>query len=407
VDRASDDKRDSLAVLRRDPDASPQAGRTPWRWLLAVLVAILLIAAAGGAWWLLQPEAELVKAVEVTVEGGSAGSILTASGYIVAQQQAAVAAQTTGMIVEVLVREGERVEKGQVIARLDSRAATAAAEAAAGQLQAGEAAVVQYQALAERTTRDLKRKRALATDDAVSPATLEQAIADAKQAEAQVAYARGLVVQYRNNLELYRTQLAYTEIRAPFAGVVTERYAHPGEMISPQAVGGFTQTGICTIVDMSSLEVDVDVNESFIARLSAGQAAAVTLDAYPDLKLQAHVITIVPTANQQKATIKVRIGFDQRDPRILPQMSAQVSFEAGKTADVSVASLLVPREGVHGAPGEAYVWRIEGGAAHRVGVKAVPAPGGRMRILSGLMQGDRIIVSAETLLADGKRVRES
>jgi len=305
------------------------------------------------------------------------------------------------------VHEGEKVEKDQLIARLDPRAAISSAEAAAGQLEAGEAAVVQYKAVAQRATKDLKRKQVLAAEGAISQAALEQAIADAKQAEAQVAYYAGLVVQYRNNLDYYRTQLAYMEIRAPFAGVVTERYAHPGEMISPQAVGGYTQTGICTIVDMASLEVDVDVNEAFIARLSAGQAAVVTLDAYPGLKLPAHIITIVPTANQQKATVKVRVGFDHLDPHVLPQMSAQVAFEAGKTADMSVASLLVPREAVQRTGDHAYVWRLEGGLAKRIAVKAEPAPGGRMRILSGLSEGDRIVLSAESPLASGTKVRES
>jgi HlyD family secretion protein len=407
VDRATDEKRDSLAALRRDPEALPGPSGAPWRWLLIVVAAVLFVALAGGVWWLLQPRPVLVKAVDVITEGGSAGSVLTASGYVVAQQQAAIAAQTTGMIVEVSVREGEKVEKDQLIARLDDRAAKSAADAAAGQLQAGEAAVVQYKALAERATKDLKRKQALAAEGAVSQAALEQALADAKQAEAQVTYYAGLAVQYRNNLEYYRTQLAYMEIRAPFAGVVTERYAHPGEMISPAAVGGFTQTGICTIVDMASLEVDVDVNEAFIARLSAGQAAVVTLDAYPGLKLPAHIITIVPTANQQKATVKVRVGLDHLDPRVLPQMSAQVAFEAGKTADISLASLLVPREAVQGAGDHAYVWRLEGGLAKRIAVKAVPVPGGRMRILSGLSEGDRVILSSDSPLASGTKVQES
>lgn len=407
MDRTPDDKRDALAALRRDPEASPGPSGVSWRWLLAVAAAVLFSGAAAAAWWLLLPRAVLVHAADVTVEGGAAGSVLTASGYVVAQQQATIAAQTTGMIVEVSIHEGEKVEKGQVIARLDDRAARAAADAAAGQLAAGEAAVVQYQALAEKTAKDLKRKQALVAAEAVSQATLEQAVADSRAAAAQVAYYNGLVTQYRNNLELSRTQLAYTDIRAPFAGVVTERYAHPGEMISPAAVGGFTQTGICTIVDMASLEVDVDVNEAFIARLSAGQAAVVTLDAYPGLKLPAHIITIVPTANQQKATVKVRVGFDHLDPHALPQMSAQVAFEAGKTADISVASLLVPREAVRGAGDQAYVWRLEGGLAKRIAVKAVPAPGGRWRILSGLSEGDRIILSAESPLADGTKVRES
>ena len=405
------DKRDALEALRRSPEAEalPASGTT-LRWLLAIAAAVLLLAAAGGAWWLYQPRAVLVHATEVSVEGGASGSVLNASGYVVAQVQATIAAQVTGMVTEVAVREGEKVEKGQLIARLDDRAARAATAAAAGQLEAGEAAVAQYQALVERYKRDLKRKQALADEDAISQASLEEAVANLKQNQALVAYSSGLAEQYRRTLEYDNTLLAYTEIRAPFAGVVTERYAHPGEMISPQAVGGFTQTGICTIVDMSSLEVDVDVNEAFIARLHAGQAASVALDAYPDWRIPAHVITIVPTANQQKATVKVRIGFDKLDPRILPQMSAQVQFaaDAAKPGEMgAIASIFIPGAAVHTDRGPPYVFRLEGDLVRRVAVRIATGRTGAVRVLSGLHEGDRIVISAEGPLADGQKVRES
>jgi len=400
---------DALETLRRPPEAPPGTSGFSWRWPLIVAAAVLCAAASGGAWWYLQPQPALVHVAEVTVEGRQAGAVLNASGYVVAQQQATIAAQITGMVTEVLVHEGEKVETGQLIARLDDRAARAAAESAAGQLQAGEAAVEQYQALAERYRRDLLRKQVLAAEQAVSQAELEEAVANYKQAEAQIAYNNGLVAQYRNNLEYYRTQLAYTEIRAPFAGVVTERYAHPGEMISPQAVGGFTQTGICTIVDMSSLEVDVDVNETSISRLSPGQTASIVLDAYPDLRLAAHVITIVPTANQQKATVKVRIAFAKPDSRVLPQMSAQVWFEPAtpKPGEQAVAMILVPQSAVHAETVPAYVYRLQDGTVQRVNVRTAPARKGFVRILAGLSEGDRVVTSSESPLADGKKVRES
>lgn len=403
------DKHDALETLRRPPEEPLRPIWVSWRWLLVIAAAVLFAALAGGTWWYLRPQPVLVQVAEVTVEGGLAGSVLNASGYVVAQQQATIAAQITGMVTEVLVHEGEKVEKGQLIARLDDRAVRSVAEAAAGQLQAGEAAVEQYKALAERYRRDLQRKRVLAAEEAVSQAGLEEAVADYKQTEAQVAYYTGLVTLYRNNLDTAKTQLSYAEIRAPFAGVVTERYAHPGEMISPQAVGGFTQTGICTIVDMSSLEVDVDVNETFIARLSPGQTASIVLDAYPDLRLAAHVITIVPTANQQKATVKVRVAFDKPDARVLPQMSAQVWFEAGtpKPGEQAVATILVPQSAIHTGTGSAYVYRLEDGTVQRVTVRTAPARKGLVRILSGLSEGDRVVTSSESPLTDGKKVRES
>ena len=401
------DKHDALEALRRGPEREPQKRSGRWR-IVALAAAVLLGLAAAGAWWFTQQRGVPVQTAIVTVEGGGRpGSVLSASGYVVAQVQATVAAQVTGMITEVLVREGEKVEKDQVIARLDDRAARAAAAAAAGQLEAGEGAVAQYKALVDRYRRDLARKQALFADGAVSQATLDEAVANLKQNQALVAYQSGLVEQYRRTLDYDNTLLAYTEIRAPFAGVVTERYAHPGEMISPQAVGGFTQTGICTIVDMSSLEVDVDVSETLITRLHPGQAASVTLDAYPDWRLPAHVIIIVPTANQQKATVKVRIGFDRLDPRILPEMSAQVSFEADAAPiPAGPAQMFVPAAAVHADSGGHYVWRMEEGRVRRIDVRVAARRGESVRVLAGLQDGDRIVTSAGAPLADGQKVRE-
>ena len=190
------------------------------------------------------------------------------------------------------------------------------------------------------------------------------------------------------------------------AGVVTERYAHPGEMISPQAVGGFTQTGICTIVDMSSLEVDVDVNETLITRLHAGQRATVVLDSYPDWRIAAHVITIVPTANQQKATIKVRVGFDKPDARILPQIGAQVWFEGDSNGAAAPAMITIPASAVRREGGRLFVYRLDDGVVHIVDVRTAPAGRGGARVLSGLKDGDRIVTSAEGPLTEGKKVRE-
>jgi RND family efflux transporter MFP subunit len=401
------DKRDALDALRRRPDEdSAPPSRTWLKWVLSLTVVLLLAAGGGALWWMLQPKPVLVHATEVTVEGGPQGAVLNASGYVVPQLQATVAAQVTGMVTEVYVREGETVAKDQVIARLDDRAARAAAEAAAGQLKAGEASVLQYQALVDRDAQDLRRKRMLAREGAVSQATLEEAEASLKQNQALVAYSQGMVEQYRNTLAYNNTQLAYTEIRAPFPGVVTERYAHPGEMISPQAVGGFTQTGICTIVDMSSLEVDVDVNETFITRLHAGQTASVVLDAYPDWRIAARVITIVPTANQQKATVKVRVGFAKLDPRILPQMSAQVWFE-GEGGGAAPVSMSIPRAAVHGEAGRTTVFRLENGAVRQVSIRLGGGLGDQVRVLSGLREGDRVVTSSDEPLTDGQKVRES
>ncbi len=308
------------------------------------------------------------------------------------------------MITDVLVQEGAHVARGEVLARLDDSAAQAQVAAARSQLAADLALVPQYAAQLERDRLMLLRMRTLARQGAASQSTLEAAAAAVQIDAALLAHANAQADVDRKNLVLAVTVLSYTVIRAPFAGVVTERYAHPGEMISPQAVGGFTQTGICTIVDMASLEVDVDVNETLITRLHAGQRATVVLDSYPDWRIAAHVITIVPTANQQKATVKVRVGFDVSDPRVLPQIGAQVWFEgdaAGAPATIAIPAAAVRREG-----GRLFVYRLDDGAVHVVAIRTAPAGRGEVRVLSGLTEGDRIVISAEGPLTDGRKVRE-
>ncbi|HEX4861480.1 MAG TPA: efflux RND transporter periplasmic adaptor subunit [Rhizomicrobium sp.] len=398
------DRRDALEALRRHPEADEPRRR--WPFFLGAAV-FLLVLAASAAWWLFRPQAVLVHAATATSQGGQGGgAVLNASGYVVAQLQATVAAQTTGMITDVLVQEGAHVERGQVLATLDDSAAQAQAAAAKSQLAADEALVPQYTAQLERDRLMFSRTRTLAEQGAASQSTLEAATASVRTDEALLAHAQAQADVDRKNLVLAATVLSYSVIRAPFAGVVTERYAHPGEMISPQAVGGFTQTGICTIVDMSSLEVDVDVNETLITRLHAGQRATVALDSYPDWRIAAHVITIVPTANQQKATIKVRIGFDKPDPRILPQVGAQVWFENASINAAAPAMITIPAAAVQRAGGRIFVYRLDDGVVHISDVRTAPVGRGEARVLSGLKDGDRVVISAEGPLTEGRKVRE-
>lgn len=370
-------------------------------------VVIIVVWGAGAAWWFLRPQFTLVHAVTVVSQGGQAGTALNASGYVVAQLQAAVASQTTGMVTAVLVQEGEHVAQGQVLATLDDTAAQAQAAAARSQLAADLALVPQYAAELERDRLMLVRNRALAEQGAVSQSALEAATASVQTDDALLAHARAQADVDRKNLALAQALLSYTVIRAPFAGMVTERYAHPGEMISPQAVGGFTQTGICTIVDMSSLEVDVDVNETLITRLHAGQRARVVLDSYPDWRIAAHVITIVPTANQQKATIKVRVAFDTPDRRILPQIGAQIWFAGDGSDAAPAATIAIPKTAVHRQGGGSFVYQLDdGGVVHVAPIRTAPAGRGEVHVLSGLKDGDRIVISAEGPLTEGRKVRE-
>ena len=403
------DPRDTLSALKIDREQREQEGGRR-RWPLVLLALLISGAMAGGvaAWWVTRP-ATTVTVQTATVEtAGQSGTALSASGYVVAQQQATVAAQVTGMVTKVHVNEGDRVKEGQVLAELDDSAARDIRNQAASQLAADRALVPQYEAQLLRDRRKRERIEKLIRVDAVSQSVLDDARAAEAVDRAQLAHARGQVRVDEQDLALKTTLLSYTVIRAPFAGVVTERYAHPGEMISPQAVGGFTQTGICKIVNMLSLEIDVDVNETYIQRVHERQKVHAVLDAYPDWTIPAHVISVVPTANERKATVKVRIAFDKLDPRILPQMGAAVDFASSDAASAPTSrrSITVPAAAVHGPAGSRYVYLVDNGHARRQNVTARPTGNEKMHVLSGLNGGEHVVVSASAPIKDGEEVSE-
>jgi RND family efflux transporter MFP subunit len=252
---------------------------------------------------------------------------LTASGYVVARRKATVAAEITGKVVETMIEEGMVVEMGQVVARLDSVLAEADLALARSRVAAAEGAVNAITAERRDAERIFHRARTLSQKNFASEADLTKAEARLGVLDAQLAQAQAQLDTARLDVKRNAAVLDKHAIRAPFSGVVIERSAQPGEMISPlSAGGGFTRTGVCTIVDMDSIEVEVDVNEAFIGRVRAGGAVAANLDAYPDWTIPAYVIAIVPTANRDKATVRVRIGFREKDPRILPDMAVKVRF---------------------------------------------------------------------------------
>jgi RND family efflux transporter MFP subunit len=403
------DKKDALNALKIDRDAEPPRGRRRG-WLVGGPIAVVaVIIAVILTWWFSQPHAVLVQTQTVAAQGGDspAGSILNASGYVVAEQQATVSSQVTGMIEAVYAQEGMRVKKDEVLARLDNRAARASVAVAASQLLADQALVVQNRAQLLKDQQNLTRTAALAGQHLMSQSDLDNAQAAVDMDKATLDHALGQVKMDQDNLRLATIGLDYTVIRAPFSGVVTEKYAHPGEMISPAAVGGFTQTGICTLVDMKSLEVDVDVNEAYIQRVHNGMRADAVLDAYPNWHIPAHVISVVPTANKEKATVKVRIAFDKLDPRILPQMGVQVWFyaEQNATAQASVASISIPQSAVHGSGTQQYVYLVENGRVKQQSVKTLPAANQQVTVMSGLSGGETLVVSSPSALHAGEGVR--
>jgi HlyD family secretion protein len=283
------------------------------------------------------PSSATAAAAEATRSGG-----LVASGYVVARRKATVASEITGKVVEVLVDEGNVVQAGDLLARLDSTLTESDLNLAKSRAVASEAAANAIAADLRDAERILARIQALQQKNFATEADLTKADARVAVLRAQQAQAQAQVQTARLDAKRASEVLAQHHIRAPFAGVVVERSAQPGEMISPiSAGGGYTRTGICTIVDMDSIEVEVDVNEAFIGRVRAGGAVSAVLDAYPEWTIPASVIAIVPTANREKATVKVRIGFKQKDPRILPDMGIKVTFldeTDGATSAVETSS---------------------------------------------------------------------
>ena len=403
------DKTDRISALKIDRASATPQGSTRW-WLL---VPAAVIVVAVGWWFLLRPGAGAVLVETDTARRppsiAAASSVLDASGYVVARRQATVSSKITGKVLEVLVEEGMRVEEGQVVARLDDATQQAQLAVAQAQAEAAEAALAEIEARLRAARLERNRLRDLAARNLTSAASLDTAEAAYDALAAQLDTGRENVNVALSNVALANDTLDNMTIRAPFGGMVVSKNAQPGEMISPvSAGGGFTRTGICTIVDMDSLEIEVDVNEAYIQRVSPGQRVSATLDAYPDWQIPAEVIAIVPTADRQKATVRVRIGFLERDGRVLRDMGVKVAFlgsEAPGPAQQEVRGVLVAGEAVREDAAGTYVWRMANGVVER---RPVETAGSRDRdavlVTRGLAVGDTVVRSAQRELAPGQSV---
>lgn len=320
------------------------------RWLILGFVGIAALLATG-AMYVFWPKGEAPAAVAEAPAPSTtpaaapvAGGVLSASGYVTARRLATVSAEITGRMSEVLIEEGMTVEAGQVLARLDSSLARTELGIAEGNLRSARGALAAAAADRAEAQRALLRVQGVNEKKFASTADLTRSQAAAASAEARYVQAQGGLASAQATFERSKTLLDKHEIRAPFGGVVTTKDAQPGEIVSPAAAGGgFTRTGVCTIVDMNSLEVEVEVNESFISRVKAGQRASATLDAYPDWDIPAKVVAIIPTANRDKATVKVRVGIEARDPRVLPEMAAKVLFFDDEKKEAAPAEPPTPK----------------------------------------------------------------
>src|SRR5579864_8740851 len=361
-----------LAGLRIERTPEPRSSR---RWVLWVLLVILLGGVgAAAAWWVRHDRPIEVQVAAVTQRAaGAQASVLNASGYVTARREATVSSKITGKVVQVNVEEGMAVTEGQVLARLDDSSTRAQLGLAEAQVVAAQHAVTENQIHEQQARINLDRATKLLASGAGTQTDLEQAKLDVDTTEARISLLDEQVKVAQQQVSVARTELDNTVIRAPFSGIAVTKDAQPGEMVSPvSAGGGFTRTGICTIVDMASLEIDVDVNESYINRVRPTQQVNAVLDAYPDWQIPAHVITIVPTADRQKATVEVRIAFKALDPRILPDMGVKVTFlRAADTSDAAApgAATLVPKAAIKTEGEATFVYVVKGDLAERRAVR--------------------------------------
>lgn len=401
---ASSPKLDDLRIERAPlPAAGPRPG-------LFVLLAAGIILVALAAWWFLRPRAVEVRTVaarEVSA-GGTERTVLNASGYVTARREATVSSKVTGKVVEILIEEGVKVDAGQILARLDDTNVNGSLQLAHAQLDAAKTSLEETRVRLREAEQEMQRQGALLRGSVAAQADFDHAEAAAAALRARLAQQQTNVTVAERTVAIWQQQLDDTVIRAPFAGIVTSKNAQPGEMISPMSSGGFTRTGICTIVDMDSREIEIDVNESYINRVAPGQAVAATLDAYADWKIPCKVIAIIPTADRQKSTVRVRVGFDRLDPRILPQMAVKVAFRdtGAGSAGPAARLVLVPKAAVRNQDGRDVVFVVSGGRVERRAVTVAGTQESEATLSAGVAAGEKVALDLPPGLTDGANVTE-
>lgn len=405
------DPSDRISQLKIDRNAPPPKAKGRPLWPIG---AAVVVAGAIGAWLFFDAGGGAVTVETETARrppsAAAASSVLDASGYVVARRQTTVSSKVTGKVKEVLIEEGMRVEKDQVVALLDDATEQAQLSLARAQVDSARAALAETEAQLRNARVERNRLQDLAARDLASESSLDAAVARYDELAARLETGHENVAVAERSVELSIDALSNMTIRAPFAGMVVSKNAQPGEMISPvSAGGGFTRTGICTIIDTDSLEIEVDVNEAYIQRVKAGQRVSATLDAYPDWRIPAEVIAIVPTADRQKATVRVRIGFLERDERILRDMGVKVAFlgtEAPEAVGEQPAGVLIAGEALRSDAGGNFVWLVRNGSVQRRSVTiGGPADRPRVLVVNGLAPGDTIVRSADAPLNAGQAIK--
>ncbi len=397
----------TLEGLRISRDDKPRAKRG---WGAVVIALLLLGGVAITAWSFTRDpaiEVRTVTAREVQASASSQRTVLNASGYVTARREATVSSKVTGKVLEITIEEGMKVTAGQILARIDDSNVSASLRLAQAQASAARAGLSETQVRIKEAELELSRQTALHERSVASQADFDRAEAATNALRARFEQQQAEVAVAESTVAVWQQQLDDTVIRAPFAGTVTSKNAQPGEMISPMSTGGFTRTGICTIVDMDSLEIEIDVNESYINRVQPGQAVEATLDAYSEWKLPCHVIAIIPTADRNKSTVRVRVGFDQLDPKILPDMSVKVAFRETERASEGHAPrrVVLPRNAVLTRENRPVVFIVNAGRAERRAVTTQEADPDTVFVLAGVSADESVIVQAPPTLLDGARVK--
>jgi RND family efflux transporter MFP subunit len=401
-----------LRIDRSEPPSSNGAGK--W-WATGIVVIII---AASAVWYLRRPTGvpittAVAQAAASGAPGASAGpSLLDASGYIVARRRATVSSKVTGKVVKVMLEEGQRVEAGQIIALLDDSNWRAALAQSRAQLQQAEANVASSQTAFDDAKPIFERAEKQKTAAVISAQSFDESRAQFNVAHNNLLIAQRGLEAARAGVEVAQRSLDDTVIRAPFAGIVTEKAAQPGEMVSPvSAGGGFTRTGIGTVVDMDSLEVEVDVSENFINRVRPQQPVTIKLNAYPDWDIPGSVIAMIPTADRAKATVKVRIAIGQKDPRIIPEMGARVAFlgdnepATAGAAKSPVPGVLIPADAVTSSGSASVVYVVHGSTVERRAVRLGGKTSAGQIVSAGLEPGNLVALGDLSKLSDGTRVR--
>jgi len=397
-------------------DERKRQGRPVGRWIatiVAILTVVVLMLEAASFLRSRKPEVEVAAAV--APRSVPVGALLNASGYVTPQRRATVAAKITGKVTHVYIEEGMHVNQGQVLATLDdSDYRVSMASTKAGR-DATAAAITDLEVQLGNAGRELARTSKLVDAGISTPQALDSAQTLVERLKAQITQAKNQVQAADAKIAIDQQNIDNCQVRSPYDGIVVSKDAQPGEMVSPiSAGGGFTRTGIATIVDMSSNEIEVDVNENYIARVKPGQHVTATLDAYPEWQIPAYVHAIIPTADREKGTVKVRIKFEHLDPRILPDMGVKVAFlaeepvrerkPAAGTPAPGEPVALVPQQAVRTTNGQTAVFIYHDRAIERRAVRTGASRDTNVEVLSGVAPGDLVVVKGPDNLQDGQQV---